>query len=105
MARKHTLNHPAPGHYPTVGRVKIGRSSIGRGSYLYGTTLRCSCGEKLGDGFSGNKVANVAPSKGGRTSAQGHYQAHLEAQHVLWYVVGPDGTELAFAESLDGEVL
>lgn len=58
-------------HFLRVGRVQIGRSPIGRGSPLYGTSGSCSCGEWR------HKV-NTAPSKGGRRDIEREHRRHLE---------------------------
>ncbi len=57
---------------------------------VYGTTLRCSCGQRFGRTVwrnigAGediirytNRVSNSAPTKGGRTDAQAAYQRHVD---------------------------
>lgn len=70
--RRASLGRPLPGHYPEVGRIQIGRTPVAPARPLYGTTLRCSCGERFG------KVANEAPSRGGRTKANARYREHVK---------------------------
>lgn len=74
--RRYTLTNPHPEHYPRVGRKSIGLTSIQPQRPLYGTTLRCSCGWRP-KSFSGAKVSNRAPSKGGRVDALKQYREHL----------------------------
>ena len=79
----YSLNKPHPEHIPSIGRTHIGNTPTWPARPLYGTTLRCSCGwrgEKGGDpgwARSRGKVANEAPSKGGRKIAQDRYIEHL----------------------------
>ncbi len=93
MSRPYSLTNPAPGHNPEVGRFTRGGGWGGHRQH-YGTTLTCSCGEKLGqthryygtrdDGsygvtkeYTDTHVANEAPSQGGRSYANDRYKRHL----------------------------
>lgn len=71
MARPYSITNPAEGHYPSVGRIQLGLTAIAPQRPVYGTTLSCSCRERIG------KVSNSAPSKGGRKRAQERYLQHL----------------------------
>jgi hypothetical protein len=71
-----TLNHPAEGHEPRVGRIPLGRAPI-TDRPRYGTTLRCSCGWQPGEGYTRGRVSNDPPSNGGRTVAGLRYQEHV----------------------------
>lgn len=79
--RPWSLNNPAPGHTPTVGRTQLGMTVIAPARPTYGTTLRCSCGWYPNRGYSkGRVVSNSAPSKGGRSDANRAYQAHIRLE-------------------------
>lgn len=69
MSPRYSIGRPLDGHDVRVGRFVRGRSPIGRGATLYGTTFRCSCGE---EGRS-----NYPPSGGGQTDAQEWYRKHV----------------------------
>jgi hypothetical protein len=71
---RYTLESPAPGHRPTVGRRRTGTTMAG--GQTYGTTLQCSCG------WSPGKISNAAPSAGGKAAARDHYREHLWRERV-----------------------
>lgn len=67
--RLSTLDNPAPGHVPHLGRVGPVRGRVG-------TTLSCSCLRLEG---AGRRVSKRPPtSSAGRRDALAHYRAHLE---------------------------
>lgn len=61
----------ATGHYPTISRHQLGMTNRRPSRPLYGTTLRCECGNF-------RTTSNEAPSKGGRQDVLHQWERHAE---------------------------
>lgn len=71
----HHIREPVEHSVRWIQRHPTGRS-IPFNRPVYGTTLRCTCGEKF--------TSNQAPSRGGKTDVMIEWRAHVAASTPVW---------------------